>query len=361
MIFTVPGWTAVLPFDAEINGGLNTLRRMSTQNAKSFDMRIPTQTDPVAPAGDNVMIGYSGGAALTRLERLKAATTEWTVAASEFYWKAYSDGGMPDAEFEAAVGLLGVAKTCATKHLNLLLEGQLECEAAFPCAFNEPGVTPPNTVVFGPVPEEMAVEQRAIVKRIQMMDLNPNTTIKLREERHEDGSVTLYTALVPKAAAIPAVNRIGKTDPSRGGDEGAEEVRYRVGDGAAPKPVIAIAAKTAIMDNGLTTIPNEEGFSTSMTCRRRMFRRLSQRSHAKRSGSSRRGERYEHHRETGNVLGTPGYRAALSRNRERSQDHRKHTTPSLVFSRSLRRRLQLDMGSVRYHNDGTCLQQKRAR
>jgi hypothetical protein len=216
MIFTVPGWTAVLPFDAEINGGLNTLRRlrMSTQKANSFDLPIPAQTDPGAPTGDNVMIGYSGGASMTRLERLKAATTEWTVAASEFYWKAYSDGGMPDAEFEAAVGLLEVAKTCAKKHLNLLLEGQLDCAATFPCALNEPGVTPPNTVVYGPVPEEMAVMQRAMVKRIQMMDLNPNTTIRLREEKHEDGSVTLYTTLVPKTTPNPVRNPFEKSNPS---------------------------------------------------------------------------------------------------------------------------------------------------
>jgi hypothetical protein len=231
---------------------------MSTQNANSFDVPIPAQTDPGAPTSDNVMIGDSGGTPMTRLERLKAATIEWTVAASEFYWKAYSDGGMPDAEFEAAVGLLGVTKTCAKKHLKLLLEGQLDCAAAFPCAFNEPGVTPPNTVVFGPVPEEVAVQQSAMVKRIQMMDLNPNTTLSLREEKHEDGSVTLYTTLVPKAAPTPAVNPIGKTDPSRGEDneeEGAEEVvHHRIVEECItppepPKPVIPIAAPTAIKES----------------------------------------------------------------------------------------------------------------
>jgi hypothetical protein len=95
--------------------------------------------------------------------------------------------------------------------VNLLLEGQLDCAAAFPCEFNEPGVTPPNTVVFGPVPEEAAVEHREMLKRIQMMDLNPNTTLSLREEKHEDGSVTLYTTLVSKATAHPSE----KSDPSR--------------------------------------------------------------------------------------------------------------------------------------------------
>jgi hypothetical protein len=276
MIFTLPGWPAVLTTDAGINGGLNALQETQmltcTPNANSFDGPTPAKTDPGAPTSDNVLIGYSGGA-MTRLERLKAATTEWTVAASAFYWQAYSDGGMPDAEFEAAVGLLGVAKACAKKHLNLLLEGQLDCEETFPFAFNEPGVTPPNTVAFGPVPEEVAVEQRAMLKRIQMMDLNPNMTLSLREEKHEDGSVTVYTTLVPKAAPTPAVNPIGKADPSRGdgggedgGDEhcaeeeGAEEVvRNRTADGA-PKPVSPIAAKTAIRENGLTATPNEAGF-----------------------------------------------------------------------------------------------------
>jgi hypothetical protein len=246
----------------------------NTPNANSIDMPIQAQPDSVTPTSGSVMIDCSGGAPMTRLERLKAATTELTVAASEFYWKAYSDGGMPDAEFEAAVGLLGVAKAGAKKHLNLLLQGQLECAPTFPCAFNEPGVTPPNTVVFGPVPEEVAVEQRAMVKRIQMMDLSPNTTLSFREEKHEDGSVTFYITLVPKAAPAPAVNPIGKTDPSRAEDdgegdgdedwaeeEGAEEVvRYRIADGAPPKPVIPVAKKTAIKDKGLTTTPNEEGF-----------------------------------------------------------------------------------------------------
>jgi hypothetical protein len=243
---------------------------MSRQNANSFDVPIPAKTDPVVPTSDNFMTGYSGGASMTRLERLKAATTEWTVAASEFYWQAYSEGGMPDAEFEAAVGLLGVAKTCAKKHLDLLLEGQLDCEATFPCAFNEPGVTPPNTVVFGPVPEEVAVEQRAMLKRIQMMDLNPNATLSLREEKHEDGSVTLYTTVVPKGAPTRAVNPVGKTDPSPGEDdgdedwaeeEGAEEgVRYHIAAEAPPKPIIPIVAKTAFKENGLTSTPNEDGF-----------------------------------------------------------------------------------------------------
>jgi hypothetical protein len=286
----------------------------NTPNANSIDMPIQAQPDSVTPTSGSVMIDCSGGAPMTRLERLKAATTELTVAASEFYWKAYSDGGMPDAEFEAAVGLLGVAKAGAKKHLNLLLQGQLECAPTFPCAFNEPGVTPPNTVVFGPVPEEVAVEQRAMVKRIQMMDLSPNTTLSFREEKHEDGSVTFYITLVPKAAPAPAVNPIGKTDPSRAEDdgegdgdedwaeeEGAEEVvRYRIADGAPPKPVI----------------PN-------------------QRSHGKSSGSIRKGERYERHRETGKVLGATGSRPGVSQNRERSQDHRKHTTSSLVLSRAL--------------------------
>jgi hypothetical protein len=75
----------------------------NTTNANSSDMPIPAQSDPGAHTGDSVMNDSSGTAAMTRLKRLKAATTELTVAASEVYKRACSDGGMLADDFAAVI------------------------------------------------------------------------------------------------------------------------------------------------------------------------------------------------------------------------------------------------------------------